>query len=347
MGPSSGRVKLAEAMIQQGSHGPAMQLLRQHLSSTPGDQKARYLLGVAAYRSGDNGTAERAFSELVAQTPTLVPALYYLGITVARMGRVDEARHWLSSALSVDPSYTAARERLAQLTPVQPGPTAEPAKKAEQAARLTPGGMLHSGRRRISSYAGRFLFAAIIGGGGATVLLTYEPGRLRWMAERMTFPSPSYFADLLERVRGTPLEAMTQRDLDNALAQVAATSSVLDIALVIAAIALSVLAVLLVVHAILAAGMTRYDVYQRRIDVARGVLNRRRISVWLYEITDVQLRQPVWLTLTGNAEVRLILEDTSKVKITGFGSTKEQLSLWEEIRDAALIERRELKSIWV
>jgi hypothetical protein len=51
--------------------------------------------------------------------------------------------------------------------------------------------------------------------------------------------------------------------------------------------------------------------------------------------------------LTGNAEVRLILEDTSKVKITGFGSTKEQLSLWEEIRDAALIERRELKSIWV
>jgi hypothetical protein len=344
---SAGRVKYAEAMIQAKSYGPAIQVLQQHLAATPSDQRARYLLGMAAYRAGDNALAYRTFTQLVQEAPTLVPAHYYLGITLARMGRIDEARQHLTAAVTLDPSYTAARDRLAQLEASVAKPAAGPAPASGQTERLTPGERLHSGGRRLSSFAGRFLLVALMAAAGIGLMLNAAPGRLSWLADRLTFPPPSYFEELLEQVRGTPLEAQVLDDLADARAASAQMSASFDSLLGALAIGLLVLAVVLVVHALLASMTTRYEVYQRRIDVSEGVLNRKRSSVWLYEITDVQLLQPAWMTITGNAEVRLVLEDMSKVKITGFGPTDKQLSLWGEIRDAAIIERREMKNIWV
>lgn len=347
MAAPSGRVKLAEAMIKARSYGPAMQVLRQHLSSTPNDGQAHYLLGLAAYREGDNATAERAFRTVLSASPDNVSGLYNLGITVARAGRPDEARALFARALELDPTYEPARQRLVQLasmtgTRPSPGPPKQPDEE-----RLRPGDLLRSGTRRVSSFAGRLLLGALLLVSGLALFLTASPGRFDWLAGRLTFPSPDHFRQLLERVRGTPLEQITQQDLDNAIRSMARTSDVLDAIGIGLAVALAALGALLFLHALLAGSRTRYDIYERRIDIASGVLNRRRTSVWLYEITDIQLRQPAWLTLTGNASVRLRLEDASKASITGFGTQDQQLSLWEELRDAALVERRALKNVWV
>jgi membrane protein YdbS with pleckstrin-like domain len=129
--------------------------------------------------------------------------------------------------------------------------------------------------------------------------------------------------------------------------QSAALADHLDTALVFLAGLLAVVGVLLALRAVLASSMTRYDVYQRRIDVASGVLNRHRTSAWLFEMQDVQLRQPPWLTLSRNAEIRIRLQDKSKVRIVGLGALHQQIALREELRDAALRERRALKSVWV
>ena len=78
-----------------------------------------------------------------------------------------------------------------------------------------------------------------------------------------------------------------------------------------------------------------------------GVMNRRRDSAWLFEIQDVRLRQPPWLTLTRNAEIRIRLQDKTKVRIIGLGTLAQQIELREDLRDAGLRERRALKQIWV
>jgi membrane protein YdbS with pleckstrin-like domain len=220
-------------------------------------------------------------------------------------------------------------------------------KPADEFARLSPGELLHSGTRRISSFLGTFVLAALLVVLGVGVVITDRPGRLGWLGDALTFPPPSFLADVLARSRGGALETQAQADYDRAVRQSAALADHLDTALVFLAGLLAVVGVLLALRAVLASSMTRYDVYQRRIDVASGVLNRHRTSAWLFEMQDVQLRQPPWLTLSRNAEIRIRLQDKSKVRIVGLGALHQQIALREELRDAALRERRALKSVWV
>lgn len=88
-------------------------------------------------------------------------------------------------------------------------------------------------------------------------------------------------------------------------------------------------------------------VFERRIDVASGVLHRHRESAWLFQIEDARLHQSLWLTLSRNAEIRLRLQDSTKVRIVGLGTLAQQIQLRADLRDSSLRERRALKQIWV
>jgi uncharacterized membrane protein YdbT with pleckstrin-like domain len=112
-------------------------------------------------------------------------------------------------------------------------------------------------------------------------------------------------------------------------------------------IPLVILGVLFGLHTFLSARSTRYDIYQRRIDVADGVFNRRLRSTWVYEIKDIEYQQPFFLLITRNALIRLRLENGSEMKIIGFGTSSDQKRLWEEFTNAALRERRKLRRWWV
>lgn len=359
---ADGRVQLAEKMITARSYGPAINVLQQHLRQQPDDARARSLLGLAAYRSGDDAAAVEAFRAVLAIRPDDVPTLYNLGRTLERLGRVTEARPLIERAATLGPTYRPAVDWLARSTETPPGPhrpdppgshrpdppgPAAPTKPGDDPERLTAGTLLHSGTRRLSSFLGVWIIAALLALTGLLVLGSHRPGRLQWMGEALTFPSPSFLAEVLDKAKGGPLEAQAQADYDRAVAQATALADRIDSGLLVTAGILIVLGLLLLIRSLIAAPLTRYDLYQRRIDITRGVLNRHHTSAWLFEIQDVRLRQPPWLTLSRNAEIRIRLQDSTKLRIIGLGTLRQQIRLREELRDAALRERRALKSVWV
>lgn len=356
-----GRVKLANGLLKARNYAGASQVLTQHLKQHGDDVDALYLYATTLYRAGERDLAEAAYRKVVRLAPNHALAHYGLGVALARAGRIDEARQSLETALQLDPALDGARTRLAQLATASPGPgttttdgpTPAPAKApVDDEEHLKAGDLLGAGHRRLSSYGGRMLVAACLAALGFALLLTHQPRRLRWFAERPPFQLPS-LGFLRERAAATGQEEH-QRALDEALARADSLSQTFDTILVGTAVALVLLGVLLVLHAALASAATQYEVYERRIDVQQGVLNRRSLSVWLYEITDVELRQSPMLTLTGNAEIRISLpqrgyakpsrfDDPTKVRIIGFGSLRDQQRLWREVRDAALRERRVMR----
>jgi membrane protein YdbS with pleckstrin-like domain len=48
---------------------------------------------------------------------------------------------------------------------------------------------------------------------------------------------------------------------------------------------------------------TLYTIYERRIEIQKGILSRKIATIWLYEIEDVSYSLPFLLRLTNNAEI--------------------------------------------
>src|SRR5262249_25387942 len=61
---------------------------------------------------------------------------------------------------------------------------------------------------------------------------------------------------------------------------------------------------------------TVYDVYERRIDIREGVLDRTQRSVWTYEIDNPSLHRTLLNVLFGDAQIRLTADGPW---IKGFG----------------------------
>lgn len=351
------RQLLGLAAYRGGDYVTAEAAYRIVTTSSPGNVVALYSLGITLTRLGRVEEAKRCFTAVLKIDPFDAPArerLSELRSSPETHPVPQEQSHGAATSQAEPVTATTGRSGPTepQSFPLDAAPAAGPSSQRSgsrdgtDTERLTPGNLLRAGQRRLSSFAGQFLLAAVLILGGGTLIVSYEPGRLNWVAERVTFPSPGYYEELLVDVGNSPLREGVLRDLDRARADVAQMSERLDGLLVLAALVSTTLGVLFAIHALLAAGFTHYEVHERRIDVARGVLNRQRNSVWLYEITDVQLRQPPWLTLTGNSEIRISTEDESTIKITGFGSGPEQVQFWRNLRDAAVVERRAIRSWW-
>ncbi|HEX2239845.1 MAG TPA: tetratricopeptide repeat protein [Actinomycetota bacterium] len=98
----------------------AIQLLAgSNVSSEP---EALFIRGVAFFRLGDFSSAESSFRGAIAMDAMRADAFYYLGLTRERRGNNAEALKAYRVAVSLDPSLSKAREKLAQL-----GAPAEPA----------------------------------------------------------------------------------------------------------------------------------------------------------------------------------------------------------------------------
>nr|WP_262891525.1 tetratricopeptide repeat protein [Adhaeribacter radiodurans] len=340
-------------MIDSRRYPEAIQALDQYLGQHPKDPEVLHLYGIALSRSGDNTRAETIFRRMIEVAPGDDRGNYNLALTLIRLGRTEEARKWLKAALDANPSLDRARRRLEDLNVTaskvgQPsGITSQPM-EAEFEERLGPGDLLRSGTRRLSSFAGHFVFAALLIVLGLALFLTEQPGRLDWLAGSLTFPSPQFFERQINVVQGQGLPVgVLREELENAQKQQALTSAKFDQLLIFLAFFAPIAGVLLIIYAILAASRTRYDVYERRINLVKGVLSRSRQSAWLFEIKGIELRQPIFLNLTRNAMLRIRLEDSSVMNIIGFGTVGEQERLWEELRNAALVERRVMKRWFV
>jgi uncharacterized membrane protein YdbT with pleckstrin-like domain len=92
---------------------------------------------------------------------------------------------------------------------------------------------------------------------------------------------------------------------------------------------------------------TKYEIYERRLDITIGGFNTRTYSIWLHNITDVIYSQGSVQRFTGDASITVKTGDTTGLKIIGLGNADEMRKFWNELRDAALIERRAMHKWWV
>ena len=91
---------------------------------------------------------------------------------------------------------------------------------------------------------------------------------------------------------------------------------------------------------------TRYVVWQRRLDLQQGIVFRKEHSVWTYEIENVEFSRGFWLMLMRSGRITIEAKG-QKHRIVGLGNHRFMRKLWNELRDAALVQRRGMKKWWI
>lgn len=81
----------AIAFVQQGEFNRAIPILEQILAATPGDLKARNLLGIALSAAGRKEDANTQFRKLLEADPNLAPVLKNLAVNELSLGKYKEA----------------------------------------------------------------------------------------------------------------------------------------------------------------------------------------------------------------------------------------------------------------
>lgn len=356
----------ARQAIQAGAHDRAQRVLQDVLGEEPANSQARYLLGVAHYQAGRYDDAATAFRRLVDDHPEDHRALYSLANALEKQGDLAGACEALSRSLAANPGFSEARQRLAsisaRLAAPEPdadfgGASATLAAGLEQDPGAPPDGrLLASGRRRVSSMAGRFLIAGMLAVLGAALSLLSSTGLSAFLAQlTMLGRTPDFYRARLEETPafefpadgfGLSPAAGVEADLARSVAELADRAALFDLLISRGGVLLAAVAAAVAVWAVLSATFTRYEIFTHRIDITRGILARQSDTVWLYEINDVVFQQPLWLLLTGNARITL-RTDAGPHRIVGFGNASAMRRLWAEIRDTAVSERRAMRRWWI
>lgn len=338
--PSTADQQLLRAvkLINEKSYPEAERLLRALAEANSGDGRTWTQLGHVYFRTRRFERASEAYWRAQQLDPNNPNANYNFGAALAEWRQVAEARRHLERAIELKPDFPQATERLARLStpypappwmhhtgpsPTTAAPTAGPAERAP-ADRYDPGGLIMAGRPRLSSFVGRFVLVAVL------AVLSIGVGLIEAPHDRTLVRSLSGIADLEDRYdyvrEHFPGDSATRRA---AKRDIASREDAVDTAFAIVGGGLLVAALLLALHALGAAAMTRYHVYEWRIDVEHGGIRRVAYSVWLWEVTDAVYHRPPGLLLTNTAEIVLGTERSDRpVRVTGLASAREMRALW-------------------
>ena len=350
-----GAVDSAQQLIEAGEYERAADLLRGHADADD-THRALYLLGLAEHRSGNDGAALDAFSILVDRAPEDPRAWYSLAIARERVGDAVGAAEALDQALRLNPDFAPARKRRATLGQQGGGMPGPPRDRATLADRLEDGAappessaLLAPGRRRVSSIGDAVLGSLALAVAGIVLWVWLSATAERLAAWSLLGRTPGHFRDRLADLDASNIElgrGAVERDLQAAMAALDSRTTTLESLLGVLAVILPVAAIAIVIGAVVAARLTRYDVYEHRIDITSGLLRRRTRTLWLYSLTEVVFEQPLWLLATGNARIRATA-DSGPATIVGYGDAEHTRRLWAELREAAVVERRAMRRWWV
>jgi hypothetical protein len=119
-----------------------------------------------------------------------------------------------------------------------------------------------------------------------------------------------------------------------------------------------ILAVLGILGAVLSQALTHYEVYERRIDITRGVLFRKHQLIWLYGVLDIELFQTPMLMLAGSGTLIFHLDHQPPApllarrksglpQLRAFGSLSRLRDMQKELQATAEGERRAMKKMWI
>jgi tetratricopeptide (TPR) repeat protein len=104
----------AMAHVREGRFKTAIPILEQLLAGTPGDLKARNLLGIALMSSGRRADASAQFQKALGINPRFHPALKNLAVNELAMGRVKDAKAHFEAAAALVPQDPVVRFHLGQ-----------------------------------------------------------------------------------------------------------------------------------------------------------------------------------------------------------------------------------------
>jgi len=315
----------ATALIDARKIEEATRMLESFLQKNPNSAWATYLLGVCHFRTKQFNIAESMFRRSIFIERNAHLAHYYLGLALERQNRPSEATVEYRIALEIKPEFKEAQQKI----------------KSEQTtdAVRTPQDVKLSIDK--------------------TLARTIEKGRIdelsgseRRQAGTLLLAKRRRFISFSTLVVLVPLFGIISVVL------IATDQVATDVALPLMILPLLILAISWIGRWM----VTRYWLYERRIDFQSGILFRKRTSIWLFQIEDCWTRRSPFNLLTNDATVYIraganletpsnffyfLSGKTGLFKITGLGNSKVMYRTWEEIRDAAVVERRAMKNIWV
>ena len=109
------RAQLGELLRDMGEPEEAIRRLREAVDLDPASASYWNSLGMVLGGNGKLEDAEKAFREAIARDGKNHRHAYNLGLALLRLGRAAEARPFFEKALALEPSFTPARERLAEI----------------------------------------------------------------------------------------------------------------------------------------------------------------------------------------------------------------------------------------
>lgn len=320
----------AERLLHEERFHEAEQLLHQVVTANATLPRAWDLLGTAHFRLGDTSKAIEAFRRGLELAPGDPDRHFRLASLSRQVGDVKAAEEHLRVSLQLRPDFPQARDALARLGRQ---PTSVDAGAGE---------LQYEGNRSLRSYAPRFLFAVAL----AVLALLRLGGALRSEGLSDTLSGVGRAQDRLDRLVATGFDSAAVSSARDSLARAEERAASWESVLDVAAWSVLALAGVLVILALVGSRLTHYRIHDRRIDITEGVLRRRRNSVWLYEITDTVYVQPLPLLLVGSGRLSL-KTDRGTQDLIGFASSRQMAALWEEIRDAVVVQRHEIKGVWL
>lgn len=114
---------------------------------------------------------------------------------------------------------------------------------------------------------------------------------------------------------------------------------------------LVLLVIMFLLSAVIASRFAKCSVYERRIDVQKGVLSQSKDPVWLYDISGIDMRRPPLLTLTRTARIDLDTDRQNgkpkRHRIVATGNLKSMTSFMEKLQGDVILERRAMKKMWI
>jgi len=314
----------AKKLVASQSYAEAEKLLSEIVSEVPAHGLAWQELGNTYYKRKDFSKAVEAYQRRYGLEPDHPAVNYSLGISLTELGRADEARMFLKRAVEIKPDFTKAIQRLELLGNKQTQITSQPnpaignqAQKPQkehdrplQSSEVTPP-MFSKDLQQGEITPGRLLFDG--------------RQRKRFMVHWFLMAIP--FALLMAFFA---MNAANPTDIYGAL-------------LIGVLYSLPIVFIFLLIK-------TRShscQIYERRIDYQQGFFFRNTDSLWLYELTNVSFQQPLLLRIFRTAKIVLESERQKSVQIVGIARASKMKEMWEDIRDASLSQRRDIKGLWV
>lgn len=323
----SSKMTKALSLLESRHFGEAEALLRSELLERGSSRAVVVALARAQYGLGKFDEAARSIWPLLETMPNDFEALSIYGMALMGKGMYSEAIQVLSKALDIrqSPALRKALQRSTELSQHQAAGNSAPASSVPADGQ---GSLAHD------------LDVAT----GADSTSEKMRGELLYRWHRNILSLKSLWAGVLLLVISV---IWLPRIANRNSAETSGYERILSLLPVLAA----VLSVVLIIVAVLRAALTRYTVYERRIDFGTGIFYQRRNPIWLYDITDISLRRSPLLILTRTAAID-IKYDTSKKKagsesIVAASSFPRMRDFMENLQERVLRERRAMKKMWI